>query len=190
MFAHFTSTHNHSQDTKSMHTSVICLKSQVFTVIVRALWFPQQVAIETIAAQGLGNKKIATTLACRSRRRSAAAEAALGRRQGVAQRQATPWRRSWFVSRISRPPLLHDTHVLKCHLYSPQCFKPVSHGFFCRTISRVSIALVHQISFTIQLLQVHQICRHFPPTCITERGQAAIGCSRKWIPRLRIVPLK
>ena len=128
--------------------------------------------------------------ACRSRRRSAGCR---GCARTATRCRTTPGdtvaKKLVCVSHLSAP-LLHDTHVLKCPLYSPQCFKPVSHGFFCRTISRVSIALVHQISFTIQLLQVHQICRHFPPTCITERGQAAIGCSRKWIPRLRIVPLK
>ena len=64
VFAHFTSTHIHAEDTPSMHHSHICLKSKVFVSIftTRVLSAQELFAIEEMAGSGMGNKKIATTL--------------------------------------------------------------------------------------------------------------------------------
>ena len=67
-----------------------------------------------MAEQGMGNKKIATTLGL-------VAEAALGRRDGAAQRWATTRRGGWFVSPV---PCLYCSRAV---LYSRQC-SPTSAG--------------------------------------------------------------
>ena len=36
------------------------------------------------------------------------------------------------------------------------------------------------VSFSILLLPISQNWRHSRPACITERGQVAVGCARKW----------
>ena len=65
VFPHCTPTYITDSSHQSMHHSVVVIKSQVFTHILRGLWCVLQrklLAIENMAAQGMGNKKITEAL--------------------------------------------------------------------------------------------------------------------------------